>query len=94
MMVDPGDARYCRDPFDKKVPRRAASSLIHWPKDMKDWYRRHPDGSMSEYNPTPEEIGDKATASGRIMYLRMRLIARDALRPKDSNLATIAEAIG
>ena len=35
----------------------------------KDWYRRHPDGSMSDYNPTPEEIVDKATAPGRIIYL-------------------------
>jgi hypothetical protein len=69
MTVDPQDARYYCDLFDKNVPMPGASSLIHWPEDMKDWYRRHPDGSMSDYNPTPEEIVDKATAPGRIIYL-------------------------
>jgi hypothetical protein len=69
MTADPRDARYYCDLFDKNVPMPGASSLIYWPEDMKDWYRRHPDGSMSDYNPTPEEIVDKATAPGRIIYL-------------------------
>ena len=69
MTVDPGAARYYCDLFDKNVAMPGASSLIYWPEDMKDWYRRHPDGSMSDYNPTPEEIVDKATAPGRIIYL-------------------------
>jgi hypothetical protein len=69
MTVDPQDARYYCDLFDKNVPMPGASSLIYWPEDTKDWYRRHPDGSMSDYNPTPEEIVDKATAPGRIIYL-------------------------
>jgi hypothetical protein len=69
MTAGPLDALYYCDLFDKNVPMPGASSLIYWPEDMKDWRRRHPDGSMSDYNPTPEEIVDKATAPGRIIYL-------------------------
>ena len=69
MTVDPRAARYYCDLFDKNVPMPGASSLIYWPEDIKDWRRRHPDSNMSDYNPTPEEIVDKATAPGRIIHL-------------------------
>jgi hypothetical protein len=65
MTADSRDARYYCDLFDKNVPMPGASSLIYWPEDTKDWYRRHRDGSMA----TPEEIVDKATAPGRVIHL-------------------------
>jgi hypothetical protein len=57
------DDQYYRDLFDKNVPMSGASSLIDYPEDWK------PGQCLSKYNPTPEDIVDKATAPGRIIYL-------------------------
>jgi len=63
MTVGWPDTQYYRDLFDKNVPMSGASGLIDYPEDWK------PGQDLSKYNPAPEEIVDKATAPGRIIYL-------------------------
>jgi hypothetical protein len=63
MTVREPDAKYYRDLFDKNVPMSGASSLIYHPENRKSVQ------DISKYNPTPEEIVDKATAPGRIIHL-------------------------
>jgi len=63
MSVGWPDTQYYRDLFDKNVPMSGASGLLDYPEDWK------PGQDLSEYNPAPEEIVDKATAPGHIIHL-------------------------
>jgi hypothetical protein len=63
MTVSWPDAKYYHDLFDKNVPMSGASSSIYYPENWKSGQ------DISKYNPTPEEIVDKATTSGRIIHL-------------------------
>jgi hypothetical protein len=63
MTVDPPDSRYYRNLFDKNVPMSGASGLLDYPEDWK------PGQDLSKYNPSPEEIVDRATRPGTIICL-------------------------
>ncbi len=63
MTVDPPDSLYYRSLFDKNVPMSGASGLLDWPEDWK------PGQDLSKYDPSPEEIVDRATRPGTIIQL-------------------------
>jgi len=63
MAVDAADSRYYRNLFDKNVPMSGASGLLDYPEDWK------PGQDLSRYNPSPEDIVDRATRPGTIICL-------------------------
>jgi len=62
-MVDWPDSLYYRSLLDRNVPMSGASSLLDYPE------RWRPGQDLSTYNPSPEDIVDRATRPGNVIQL-------------------------